>query len=456
VVRRRRPSDCRHGLSALLGKQFFLGVISEPGLERVDRVIMFLLVGGLIVCLTTVVKVSRRRLDEGLWREQRARAEAEAANQTKDDFLSLVSHEVQTPVSVVLGWASSIRSRRLRGDVLNVALDAIERNAQIQSRLVQDILDRARIVTGRLRLEPQVISITEVLRAAVEQTRPAFDRNHIQLITAIRDTEYPMSADPVRLQQVFTNLLANAAKFTPSGGHVSVEVFSTATKATVTIKDDRVGISQEFMPHVFEGLEQDPRTSAYTPRGLGLGLSIARHFVERHGGTIRAVSDGPGKGATFTVGLPLLPQHARVAERRPKDAAAGALRALSVLLVEDDEDARFLLTQTLEYYGAHVLSAASASDAVRILEQHHADVLLSDLRMPGQDGFELIHQLRSQRDPDVSSMPAAAITTSRLTEDRNHAIAAGYQLQLQKPIDPDELVSAMLAGMLCNRPERMH
>jgi CheY-like chemotaxis protein len=341
---------------------------------------------------------------------------------------------------------------------LNVALDAIERNAQIQSRLVQDILDRARIVTGRLRLEPQVISITEILRAAVEQARPAFDRNHIQLTTAIKDTEYLMSADPVRLQQVFANLLVNAAKFTPPGGHVLVEAASTATTATVTVKDDGVGISREFLPHVFDALQQEPRISAYTSRGLGLGLSIARHFVERHGGTIRAASDGPGQGSTFTVVLPLQPHQTAVEERRPKEIAAGALRALSVLLVEDDEDARLLLTQTLEYYGAHVLPVASAPEALRMLDQQRADVLLSDLRMPDGDGFELIQRLRSRRDPEVASIPAAAITASQLTEDRHHAIAAGYQLQLQKPVDPDELVSAILtlATMLQNRPEKMH
>jgi len=452
------PALFSTGIGAELGNYFFLGRIGESDFERWDRVAMFLLVACLIIVLTTVVKASRRRLDESLWREQRARAEAEAANQSKDDFLGLVSHELQTPVSVVLGWASAIRKRRLYGDALNVALDAIERNAHVESRLVQDILDRARIVTGRLRLEPQEVSVTEILRAAVEQMRPSFDRVHVQLTTAIEDMPHPMSADPVRLQQVFTNLLSNAAKFTPPGGHVAVEASSTARAATVTIKDDGVGISREFLPHVFDGLQQRPRGMTTASQGLGLGLSIARHFVERHGGTIRADSRGRGKGATFTVTLPLQPHPADVELPRLRDVEAGALHAMSVLLVEDDEDARLLLTQTLEHYGAHVLPVQSSAEAMRVLAQHHADVLLSDLRMPDEDGFTLMHRLRSQPDPEIASIPAAAITASRLAEDRHHAIAAGYQLQLQKPVDPDELVSAILtlAGMLRKPPERMH
>jgi CheY-like chemotaxis protein len=191
---------------------------------------------------------------------------------------------------------------------------------------------------------------------------------------------------------------------------------------------------------------------------MGLGLSIARHFVERHDGMIWAASEGPGTGATFTVVLPQQIQRAAVEDRRPQEAGAGALRAISVLLVEDDEDARLLLTETLEYYGAHVLPAASAAEARHMLEQQHADVLLSDLRMPEEDGFALIHELRSRSEPAIADIPAAAITASRLTEDRQHAIAAGYQLQLQKPVDPDELVSAILtlANMLRSRPDRLH
>jgi signal transduction histidine kinase/CheY-like chemotaxis protein len=452
------PAMVATGAGAVLGSHFFLQAIGEPRVERWDRVAMFLLAGGLIASLTTVLKAGRQRLAESLSREQKARAEAEAASQTKDDFLSLISHELQTPVSVVLGWASAIRKRQLHGDALNVALDAMERNAQVQSRLVQDILDRSRIVSGRLRLEPQIVSISEIVRASSEQMRPTFDRNHVQLTTMIQDAQYLLSADPVRLQQVFTNLLSNAAKFTPPGGHVAVEASCTASMAVVTVTDDGVGISSEFLPRVFDGFQQDPRTLTSTSRGLGLGLSIARHFVERHGGTIRAASDGPGKGTKYTVVLPLQVPRASVEERRPKDVAAGALHEISVLLVEDDEDARMLLTQTLEYYGARVMPVASASDAVQMLEQHRADVLLSDLRMPGEDGFTLIRHVRSLRDSAVALIPAAAITVSHLTEDRHHAIAAGYQLHLQKPVDPDELVSAILtlAGIQRHGSETTH
>jgi signal transduction histidine kinase len=234
------------GAGAVLGSHFFLRAIGEPRVERWDRVAMFLLAGGLIASLTTVLKAGRQRLAESLSREQKARAEAEAASQTKDDFLSLISHELQTPVSVVLGWASAIRKRQLHGDALNVALDAMERNAQVQSRLVQDILDRSRIVSGRLRLEPQIVSISEIVRASSEQMRPTFDRNHVQLTTMIQDAQYLLSADPVRLQQVFTNLLSNAAKFTPPGGHVAVEASCTASMAVVTVTDDGVGIIRSF------------------------------------------------------------------------------------------------------------------------------------------------------------------------------------------------------------------
>jgi signal transduction histidine kinase/ActR/RegA family two-component response regulator len=438
------PAIWATGLSAVLGNQFFLRPISESGLEQWDRVAMFLLVGGLITSLTTVLRGSRRRLAESLWFEQKARAEAEAANQAKDDFVSLISHELQTPVSIVQGWATAIRKRQLDGEALGVALDAIERNAQVQSRLVQDILDRSQIVSGRLRLEPQVVSISEIVRAAVEQMRPTFDGNHVKLTSAIHGTRYLMNADPVRLQQVFTNLLSNAARCTPPGGHVVVKAICRAATAVVTISDDGVGIAPESLPHVFDGLRHDASISASPSKSLGLGLSIARHIVERHSGTIRVASDGPGKGATFTVELPLQQQHLVIDDHQARHTALGALRAISVLLVEDDADARMLLTQTLEHYGAHVWAVASASEAQGFLDRYRADVLLADLRMPIEDGFTLIHNLRTCRDPEVASIPAASITVSRLSTDRDRALAAGYQLHLNKPIDPDDLVSAMV------------
>jgi signal transduction histidine kinase/ActR/RegA family two-component response regulator len=446
------------GAGAVLGNFFFLRTVSEPVFERGDRIAMFLLASGLIIIMTSVVKGSRRELKEGLWREQKARAEAEAANQTKDDFLNLVSHELQTPVSVVAGWASAIRRRHLRGDALDLALEAIERNAEVQSRLVQDILDRARIVTGRLRLEPRLVSLTEILRAAVAHARPLFDHNHVQLTTRIADSPRRLSADPVRLQQVFTNLLSNAAKFTPPGGHVEVAASYTDSLATVTIADDGVGISPELLPRVFEGLRQDVGSAPGTSKGLGLGLSIARHFVERHGGMIRAASAGAGQGSTFTVVLPIEPEPEVIAQPDRREASRTALSTTSVLLVENDDDARLLLTRTLEYYGASVVPVASAADAVRVLEQHRADVLLSDIETPAGDSLDLIRQVRAQRDPGVASTPAAAITASPSAEERHHAIAAGYQLQLQKPVDPDELVSAILtlAHLLRNPPRTLH
>jgi two-component system CheB/CheR fusion protein len=251
---------------------------------------------------------------------------------------------------------------------------------------------------------------------------------------------------------VFTNLLSNAAKFTPPGGHVTVVASCAARSAVVTVKDDGVGISAEFLPHIFDGLQPSRTRPASGSSGLGLGLSIARHFVERHGGTIQAASDGPGKGARFTIVFPLRRVEATGDERRLTDGPTGALRSLSVLLVEDDEDARTLLTQTLEYYGARVRSFASALEAEQVLERQHIDVLLSDLRMAGEDGFALIRNVRSRHDPNVASIPAASITASRFSDDRHRAIAAGYQLHLQKPVDPDELVSAMLT--LASMPRR--
>lgn len=312
-------------LSALLGSQFFLRRLGEPGVETWDRIALFLLVGASITALSGVLRATRTRLDESLWREKKARAQAEAANQAKDDFLALVSHELQTPASVVVGWASTIRICQLSGKPLHEALDAMEGAARVLSKLVEDVMDTSRIVSGTLRLDQQVVSLSDVVRSAVEQFRPTMDEHRLRLDVDLGAEEWPVRADPARLQQVFTNLLSNAVKFTPDGGRVTVRVSGTTMHAamhgTVTVSDSGVGIGRDFLPRIFQRFEQDPHTLSHSRRGLGLGLSICRHFVERHGGTIRAASDGPGQGASFTVMLPIEPaETARADTIRPRQA----------------------------------------------------------------------------------------------------------------------------------------
>jgi signal transduction histidine kinase/CheY-like chemotaxis protein len=438
------PALVATGSSALLGTHFFLRTLDGPVVETWDRVALFLLTGGVITITTELLRSGRRRLADSLWREQVSRAQAEAANQVKDEFLALASHELQTPLTVVLGWTSMIRERHLHGRVLHQALDTIDRNARLASKLVGDVLETSRIVGGVLRLDAEVISLANVVAAALEQVRPAVDAKELTIVAAVPDEEWFVSADPVRLQQVFTNLLSNAIKFTPAGGRITVEMRRAGSRASVSISDTGVGISPEFVPRLFQRFEQDPQTLRHSRRGLGLGLSIARHFVERHGGTVHAASDGPGKGSTFTVDLPLQ-EHPAAAPQIGRDGlASDALRSISILLVEDDDDTRVLLTALLARFGAHVVPAASVAEALRVLERMHPDVMLSDLWMPTADGLALIHDVRHHADVRVATVPAASISASARIEDRDRALAAGYQLHLQKPVAPQDLAAAVL------------
>jgi len=291
-------------LGAVLGSHF-LSAAGDPQVERWDRIALFVLVGLVLVVLSHVVRTTRQRLTESLTREQRAREQAEAASRIKDDFLAAVSHELQTPAAVILGWATMIRARPLDGESLAQALSAIERNAKLQSRLVQDVLDTSRIANGSLRLELQPgVSINEVVQNAVEQARPAFEAAGLRLMFHESDASTSLTADPVRLHQVFANLLSNAVKFTPAGGVVTVLVTQAPGHGIVTIADTGVGIDRDFLPRVFQRFSQDTRTLNRSAHGLGLGLSIARNVIDQHHGTITATSEGPGRGTTFTVALP--------------------------------------------------------------------------------------------------------------------------------------------------------
>jgi signal transduction histidine kinase/ActR/RegA family two-component response regulator len=432
------------GLSAVLGSHFFLQALGETVVEKWDRVTLFLLVGTLITALNAVVRSTRQRLSESLWGELKARAQAEAANQSKDRFLAIVSHELQTPASVVLGWAATIRTSQLTGEALGRALAAIERNARVQSKLVEDMLDIARITSGTLRFDRQSVDLTSVIRAAVEQIRPSLEKHHLDLEFELDGEECPVLADPLRLHQVFTNLLSNAVKFTPIGGRVGIAMARTSTQTTIAISDTGVGIAPEFLHRMFHPFEQDSHTVSFSRRGLGLGLSICRHLVEQHGGAITAASEGPGKGTTVTVTLPLEPR-TRVTEDAHRRVALDALRSVSVLVVDHDDDTRALTTAVLERYGANVRASASAAEALRILKRTDCDVLLCDLRMPGVDGLEFIRDVRNQADEHVASFPAAWIAVSARPQDRDEALSAGYQLHLRKPVEPEDLAAAVLA-----------
>jgi signal transduction histidine kinase len=311
------------GLGAVLGSHFFLRTLGETGVEKWDRVTLFLLVGALITALNAVVRSTRQRLSESLWRELKARAQAEAANQSKDRLFAVISHELRTPASVVLGRAATIRTGKLTGEALGRALAAIERNAQVQSKLVDDMLDITRITSGTLRFDRQVVDLASVVRAAVEQIRPSLEKHRLDLGFEVDGEEYPVLADPLRLHQVLTNVLSNAVKFTPCGGRVEITMARTSTHATIAISDTGVGVAPEFLHRMFHPFEQDGHTVAFSHRGLGLGLSICRHLVEQHGGTITAASGGPGKGTTVTVTLPLEQRTGVPADAHRRQALGG-------------------------------------------------------------------------------------------------------------------------------------
>lgn len=299
------PGMLATALSTALGSHFFLAEDGEAVVERWDRIGLFLLVGAVITISISKLRRSRELIAASLWREQRARAMAEAADRGKEDFLALMSHELRTPLSLMLGWIALIRQRQMDIDAQERAFETIDRNARIMSRLVEDVLERSRLETGMLRLDRRQMSLSAIVRAAIEQTRPRLESQGLQCVVNLPVEDCVVLADSERLQQVFTNLLANAMKFTPGGGRISIDMTTSATDATVTVSDTGCGIAQELLPHVFEVFRQGQERQQRSSDGLGLGLSIVHGLVERHGGTIRVKSDGPRLGSAFTVTLPL-------------------------------------------------------------------------------------------------------------------------------------------------------
>ncbi|MFL6263639.1 MAG: response regulator [Thermoanaerobaculia bacterium] len=385
--------------------------------------------------------------------EQAARRQAEEANRTKDEFLATLSHELRTPLNAILGWVQVLRSGKLDPAAATRALETIERNARVQAQLIADLLDVSRIITGKLRLDFKPVDLRRIIDAALDSVRPAADAKGILLDISIAPLASPVLGDADRLQQVIWNLLSNSIKFTARGGRVEVQLREADANAVIRVSDTGIGIRPDFLPYVFDRFRQAEGSITRTHGGLGLGLSIVRHLIELHGGTAEVDSEGEGKGATFTVRLPL---RAELTED-PLDSTAvtqglfskpDLLAGVRVVVVEDEADTRELLVMALQQCGAEVAAFASAPEALASFDRAVPDVLLSDIGMPVQDGYDLIHTLRAREPGRGGNVPAAALTAYARAEDRLRALEAGYQTHLAKPVDPSELIStvARLAG----------
>jgi signal transduction histidine kinase/DNA-binding response OmpR family regulator len=391
-----------------------------------------------------------------LVREQAARAEAEAANRMKDEFLATLSHELRTPLTAILGWSHLLRTGRLPENTVDSAVETIERNAKAQSQLIDDLLDVSRIITGKLRIDTRPVEPAGILEAAVNSVRPAAEAKEIKLELEITRATGLVMGDPNRLQQVAWNLLSNAIKFTSAGGRVGVQLARVNSHVEIIVSDTGQGIGADFLPHVFDRFRQADGTTTRSHGGLGLGLAIVRHLVELHGGTISAASDGDGQGATFTIQLPLLkrsivPKGAGGADSKDVDSysdSSSILEGLRVLVVDDEDDTRDMIAAILARDGAEVRQAGSAASAFIELKEWKPDLLISDIGMPLEDGYSFIKRVRAEEADGSHPLPAIALTAYASVEDRLRALAAGFQMHVPKPIEPTELVAivANLAG----------
>jgi len=382
--------------------------------------------------------------------EHAARLEAEQANRLKDDFLATLSHELRTPLNAILGWAAMLKVRGAVEPTFSKAVDVIERNARAQSKLIDDILDVSRIVAGKLRLEMATVDIGHIVDRAIESIRPAAERKHLSLAVHV-DRGLPLVAgDPDRLQQVLANILSNAVKFTPAGGDVRVTSGRQGSHTCITVKDSGVGIAPEFLPHVFERFRQGESGPTRSHGGLGIGLALAHKLVELHGGAVEAHSEGLDKGATFVIRLPIRAVKAREGgAETPQAEARGAgasLANLKVLVVDDEEDARDLLREVLETAGARVLAVGSAADALAALPSWSPSVLVSDIGMPGMDGYALIRAVRALPPGSGGNVRAIAVTAYSSVDDAAQARAAGFQTHLAKPVEAAQLIAAVAAA----------
>ena len=398
-----------------------------------------------------VLKISQATAAERqdlLTRERAARDEAERLSALKDEFLATLSHELRTPLNAILGWASMLQRGTKDEATLRRGLETIERNARSQAQLIDDLLDMSRIISGTLRLDPQLIEPDKVVEAALGTVHPAAVAKRIDLRVDVERGKSTVLGDPGRLQQVMWNLLSNAVKFTPAGGMVQVMLGRDGEDVVIRVADSGIGIEPEFLPYVFDRFRQQDASITRKHGGLGLGLSIARQLVELHGGTIGVSSPGSHAGTTFTVRLPLAepqaasaPQSAPAVSAAAAEAGRGKLAGVKVLLVDDAPDTLEVLQQILQHSGATIMVAPNAGMALALLEREQPDVIVSDIGMPDVDGFELIRRIRRRSAGAGGAIPAIALTAFTRQDDRNKAMQAGFNDYLAKPVEPGSLVS---------------
>ena len=406
-----------------------------------------------------------------LSQEQAARKEAEMANRSKDQFLATVSHELRTPLNAISGWIQLLIKKDVDQEFLAHGLEVVDRNVKMQTKIIEDILDVSRIITGKLSLSVTQVNLTPVIEAALDAVRLAADAKGIRLEWALDPDSGPVSGDPTRLQQIVWNLVSNAIKFTPRGGVVNVRLARVESQAEVVVSDTGKGISSDFLPFVFERFRQADSTSTRQHSGLGLGLAIVRHLVEMHGGTVSAASEGDGRGATFTLRLPIMaarrtgdtvPQSNNqqsskdtklvFADRGNLGGDKAKLAERRVLIVDDEPDARELLEVILLQFGAEVKVATSVQQALEILERWKPDAIVSDVGMPDEDGYSLIQKVRMLELVRGGLTPAIALTGYGRPEDRLKLLAAGYQVHLSKPVEMRQLVDSIAS--LTNQGEK--
>lgn len=444
--------------------------------------------GDLLGHVGTIEDITDRKQAEAardqIIREQAARQQAEAANRMKDEFLAIVSHELRTPLNSILGWSQLLLNRKLDESTIARALETIERNARSQAQLIEDILDVSQIIRGKLRLAMQPLSIIPIIESVIETVQPLASNKSIQIECQFDTTVGKVYADAERLKQIIWNLLSNAIKFTDENGQVTVKLSrvkqddetqddetsidsplpekltsppETFEYAQIQIIDTGIGISADFLPYVFDRFRQADSTTTRPYGGLGLGLAIVRHLVEQHRGTIRADSEGEGKGATFTVALPLLVTSPSEDALELQNSAASALESsqnspngklpslncIQVLVVEDHADTRDFVKMVLQESGADVTAVASVQEALQYLEQSRPHVLVSDIGMPTEDGYKLIRKVRDRESDQGNQIPAIALTAYVRAEDQAKALAAGFQMHVSKPVEPEELVAVV-------------